>query len=186
MILNQLRSLMRSHPPPTSTSSAPAAIPPPSWPSSYTAQSPTSSTPLPAPPQPPLPQTNPSYPIVSVSDFILHNKTVDLLHGSLQINQLPVSSSISPTPVAPPNIANLLSTLVKAGIVSANSSVPKSPEEKVKASEPSIEADTADTYRRVVLCIPIQLNSNDILRLVPSLQKVDQMNNNWADNGHPL
>ena len=82
-------------------------------------------------------------------------------------------TSASPASVAqaPANIANLLSTLLKAGVVSANGTpIGAGATAKEEASNQqvaeigSLEREASRAYRQVILSHPITLSSSDILR----------------------
>lgn len=92
------------------------------------------------------------------------------------------SSTPTPTVVPPPtNIANLLSTLLKAGVVSANGTPvgagATSKEEATKYEIPEsvgLEREASRAYRQAILSQPIKLTSSDIIRCVlkPSITHV--------------
>ena len=81
----------------------------------------------------------------------------------------PAPPTAPPVAVPTSNIANILSSLVKAGIVSASTSAPSQPAPtQDQPSQPVVqedpEKDAIRSYRESVLALPVKLNSNDILR----------------------
>ncbi|TFK75804.1 hypothetical protein BDN72DRAFT_831244 [Pluteus cervinus] len=117
-----------------------------------------------APPQPVIPQPAvwpPSYaPVASQAPAAPYPPP--------PVNAIPPSNP-APSSSAPSNIASLLSTLVKAGIVSANAPTPPPPTDEKVASPEHSEQKRIKSYRQAVLAIPVKLNSNDITRQRPPI-----------------
>jgi len=150
-ILNQLRNLVKSTaplaPPP------PQAAPPQQW-QSYSA--------------PPLPQ--PSFSSSAPRPYS-HTSQIAPVYPADNVileQSIPQAAMMSTSPA---NIANLLSTLLKAGVVSANGTPTgagatakeeASNQQVVEIS--SLEREASRAYRQVILSHPIKLSSSDILR----------------------
>ncbi|RDB22818.1 Uncharacterized protein C4G9.04c [Hypsizygus marmoreus] len=170
-ILAQLRTLVRSTAPPPPP---PPPVPPvqwqpqPSYPTQPPAQLPFATGSL-----RPFPQVetsvNPSYPS-------------DAAHGvklESSLSSMARASTSTPTPAAtgpPTNIANLLSTLLKAGVVSANGTPlgagATAKEEATKqnlAENDDLEREAARAYRQAILSQPIKLTSSDITKKRPQI-----------------
>ncbi|KAF9464447.1 hypothetical protein BDZ94DRAFT_1289358 [Collybia nuda] len=168
-ILSQLRTLVRSAAPPP-----PAPIP--------TAQTQWQhQTPYPTQPQAQPPFQHPnlhSYPHTTASiPMPYHNvyENVKMEGSSTSVVQ---SSTSTPTsnPPPPTNIANLLSTLLKAGVVSANGTpLGAGATAKEEASQQSNvesidhEREASRGYRQAILSQQIQLTSSDIIRKRPQI-----------------
>ncbi|KAG5639262.1 hypothetical protein H0H81_004923 [Sphagnurus paluster] len=151
-ILTQLRSLVRSTAPPP----VPAAAPH-SW--------------QPQPLYPPQPQNQTPFP-ANVSYQVEAVKT--------ESSHLPGISSATPAPppvLAPPvEIANLLSTLLKAGVVSASGTPPgagatvREEASKQEIDENvALEQEASRAYRQAILSQPIKLTSTDLTRKRPQI-----------------
>lgn len=160
-ILTQLRNLVRPPPPPAP---APPVTGPPQW-QSYPSQHP--------PQQPPFPPTGiPSYPQATSYPYPYGaNVKVESVASPLH----PSSSSSTPIPStssAPPttDIRSLLSSLVKAGVVSANGTPlgagATAKEEETKAEPPAVnlERESARIYRQSILAHDIKLTTSDITK----------------------
>jgi len=166
-ILTQLRSLVRPPPPPAPapTVSVPAVTTPPSqWPS-YPPQ------------QPPFPPTGvPSYPQASSYSFPPYGANVKLESVAPSLPP-PPSTPIPSTSTAPPttDIASLLSSLVKAGVVTANGTPvgagATAREEETKVEPPAInlERESARVYRQSILAQDIKLTTSDITKKHPQI-----------------
>lgn len=163
-ILNQLRASMRSNP---SQPAPPAqsAIPPPG-------QLPTQ--PYPSQPstsaQPPQPSTTQPFP--GAVSALRNLKLSEAEIGNQVNNAVPLLATAAAVPS--PNIANILSSLVKAGIVSASNPAPSQPapiddQPPHPVAEEDREKEAIRSYRQLVLALPVKLNSNDILRQRPAV-----------------
>ncbi|KAG5648963.1 hypothetical protein DXG03_000312 [Asterophora parasitica] len=153
-ILAQLRNLVRPQ--------APQLAPPP--PVTHTNWQPQAAYSAPPPNQPPFP-TSASYPDEGVK--------IENLHAPL-----PPPSTSTPTPaVVPPlEIANLLSTLLKAGVVSASGTLQgagatakeEAAQQKIVQND-HLEREASRAYRQAVLSQPVKLTSADITRRRPQI-----------------
>lgn len=87
----------------------------------------------------------------------------------------PSTSASIPGPSAPPpaDISNLLSTLIKAGVVSASGTPlgagATAKEEGSKFEPLDLESEASRTYRESILAQPIKLTSAEITRFAYSL-----------------
>ncbi|TFK43432.1 hypothetical protein BDQ12DRAFT_674975 [Crucibulum laeve] len=145
-ILSQLRTLVRSSGPPPSAPPAPA----PQWQPLQFATPPVATYTQPDTPYPPVKmESTPSAPIAS--------------------------SSSQPAPVVPENIATLLSTLLKAGVVSATGTpvgagATAMEDSKLQSIENvDMKRDASREYKNVVLSQKIKLNSSEITRTRPRI-----------------
>ncbi|KAF5388310.1 hypothetical protein D9615_000505 [Tricholomella constricta] len=152
-ILAQLRSLVRGPVPQPS----PATVTHANWqPQQVYSTQPTT--------QPPFPSNVP-YPTDGVKGEGSHTSIVP-----------PSTSTPTPALAPPPEIANLLSTLLKAGVVSA-SGTPQGAGATAKeeaAKQEIVENDTLEreasrAYRQAILSQPIRLTSADITRKRPQI-----------------
>lgn len=100
-------------------------------------------------------------------------------HEAVKLEAFGPSTSTSAPPMAPPptNIANLLTTLLKAGVVSANGTplgagaTSKEEEFKVPTTETvNLDRESSRAYRQAILSQNIQLTSSDIIKYVSSFQ----------------
>ncbi|GLB33916.1 putative RPR [Lyophyllum shimeji] len=152
-ILTQLRSLVRSTAPPPPP---PPAAPPAQW--------------QPQPIYPAQPSNQPSFPPAP-------SYPTDGVQVEAPPSIVPASTA-TPTPaVAPPaDIANLLSTLLKAGVVSASGTPvgagATSKEEAAKqqiVENDGLEREASRAYRQAILSQPIKLTTSDITRKRPHI-----------------
>ena len=151
-ILTQLHALATPTP-------APAPAPPAPVPQSYIAPAAYTSPP-PAPSNPPT-----SYSQPSLAPAFGPAALSRLLPPS---QPAPVPSTSTPQPVVP-DITNLFSALVKAGVVSATSTPQgagssSKPDENMPPVDPEREASRA--YRKTILSMKVKLTSSDIMRYV--------------------
>jgi pre-mRNA cleavage complex 2 protein Pcf11 len=165
-ILGQLRTLVRSAVPP------PAPIP--AAPTQWQSQPPYSAPPATqAPFQPPHQR---SYPQPTAPINTPYHNVYENVKMEGPSTSVPQSSTSTPTtgPSAPPppaNIANLLSTLLKAGVVSASGTPlgagATAKEEAFKQAtveHVDLEREASRAYRQAILSQKIQLTSSDITR----------------------
>jgi pre-mRNA cleavage complex 2 protein Pcf11 len=161
--LNQLRTLAKSTAPqPSAPAPAPAA--PQQW-QQY-----------PAPPP-----TQPSFP-ANVPKSFLHATQATPLYPAEHVKVDPSIAPAAPLsmPVFPPtmnaqtpaDLTNLLSTLLKAGVVSATGtpvgagSTAKEEASKQQVESVNLEREASRAYRQVILSQPVKLSSSDITRHV--------------------
>ncbi|KAL5487838.1 PCF11 [Sanghuangporus weigelae] len=166
-ILSQLRAMGRET----------AAVPPPP-------------PPIPVAPSPPVPvvyNAPPTVPALSQHAHATNSSSVPigLYPGNVSVNQ-PPSSSAAPIPTAPANISgisSLFDSLVKAGLVSANSTpvgagmnthtpppAPDTPDEVKAKAEQKARDDRLEvqrSYARKILGMNIRLTTTDITRQRP-------------------
>jgi pre-mRNA cleavage complex 2 protein Pcf11 len=88
---------------------------------------------------------------------------------SLDSKPLSQSATSPSTSAAPPssNIANLLSTLLKAGVVSASGTplgAGATAKEDIKQESVDLERESCRAYRQAILSQQIHLNSSDIAK----------------------
>ncbi|RPD67228.1 hypothetical protein L226DRAFT_529606 [Lentinus tigrinus ALCF2SS1-7] len=152
-ILSQLRTLTTS---PASSSPPP---PPPSAPLPQQYQAPPSYNP--PPPVPVAPAATPSYPPQQSYPPSFEQPKVEPMDLSRLLAS--ATASVPSTSTAPPvpDISNLFSALVKAGVVPGTASVAKN-EETSAPVEPAREA--ARAYRQFILSHKVKLTSSDIAR----------------------
>lgn len=167
-ILSQLRSLTR---PPQAPPQALAAPPPPSsYPSSTStypySQQPTytrqlqSSYPTVPPPQP-----------TGTYNYQSEQTKVEPVNLSALLSSAQSSSPPSTTPAMPVNnITNLYNALLKAGVVSADSTPvgagSNNEEERTPPPSKSLSRDSTRAYRKAVLSEKIKLTTADVVRYV--------------------
>lgn len=162
-ILGQLRALVRQVPPPTSTAPSSTAT----WPSQVQ-QYPTSLSSMAYPPPSSTssatrPYANAAYP---------NGRFAKIGSSSTSV------STTSPPAISSDNIANLLSTLLKAGVVSASATpegTAASSREDEKDSQNAmtvdLERESLRSYRKYILSQKMQLTSLDISRKRPDIAK---------------
>ena len=151
-ILSQLHAL--AAPPPVASPPPPAPIA-----QQYIAPSYSSPPPIPPAPQPTYP-TQPSFPAGFNPSAL----------AALLPSQPAVSTTVAP-PSAVPDISNLFSALVKAGVVSASSTpTGAGSSSKLEGSTPPAdpEREAANAYRNTILSMRIKLTSSDIAKYVAS------------------
>ncbi|KAF9076755.1 hypothetical protein BDP27DRAFT_1254578 [Rhodocollybia butyracea] len=164
-ILNQLRTLMRSN----SQSTSPPApqAPTPQWTSSY---APVSTPPTSLPPSTSLPPVSTFPPSVFPKE--------DYRTGTPPSSSAPTAPTAGPSTQAPPDFASLLSTLVKAGVVTANSTpvgagiTVYDDDLSVAKSEPEADnnaREDARTYRKLILSHNVQLTTSAITKTRPPI-----------------
>ncbi|KIL68074.1 hypothetical protein M378DRAFT_158585 [Amanita muscaria Koide BX008] len=158
-ILNQLRTLIRQVPqPPTSSSSSN-----PTWPSQMTLPGSLSSTSY--PPSSSAPTSGQPHQQHVIPPHAVKAE-VGIFNPNAAAPQLAASKD---------NIASLLSTLVKAGVVSASTSVtPDNTKASAKVDDQDtqradLEREFSRYYRNSILAQKIQLNSLDIMRKRPNV-----------------
>ncbi|KAF8745906.1 hypothetical protein AX14_004211 [Amanita brunnescens Koide BX004] len=153
-ILGQLRALVRQAPPSTSTAPSSTAT----WTTQASYPGPLSHAPYPPP--------------SSTSSAARSYKTPypngHFIKSEVGNSQALASTSTSPPAISSDNIANLLSTLLKAGVVSA-SATPEgagilSKDEEKDSLTIDLERETSRDYRKFILSQKVQLSSLDITR----------------------
>ncbi|KAL0573968.1 mRNA 3' end processing factor [Marasmius crinis-equi] len=152
-ILGQLRSLMRtatqpSPPPPPPSVSAP----PPSW--------------SPAPPAPftaPPPVLPPATPVQSVTPM----KLEPIAPQDVSVPP----PAVAPVPSAAAGFADLLSSLLKSGVVSANAT-PVGAGSTVTEQAADFEREGSRTYRTTLLDHTVQLSTVGLTRSKPAIQSL--------------
>ncbi|KAI0723239.1 hypothetical protein C8Q76DRAFT_646524 [Earliella scabrosa] len=160
-ILSQLRTL-------TTPAPAPALPPAPSPPVLQPYAAPQSFPPPPPPPMPAAPQP-PTYPVSYEQPKL---ESIDL---SRLLSSQPVPAPSTSSTPAVPNIANLFSALVKAGVVPATGSpsgvaTSVKPDEHSQTSQPTDpEREAKRAHRKFVLSQKLKLTSSDITRHRPPI-----------------
>jgi len=155
-ILAQLRNMVKS--------SAPPPVPQPTLPATHS-----------WPPQPPFPPQFPqgvslsqAYGQLDSAANVTKADPVNLTHSVL-----PNPPSSTPMPNPPANIANILSSLLKSGVLSTGG-VPASINSSAKEDEASIEInetknETFDEYRSAILSENVGLNTLDLAKTRPRI-----------------
>ena len=165
-ILSQLRSLTRpSQTPQTSTNVVPSSSYPPSTSTYQYTQQPAHAR------QFPSTYSNVPTPQPSTYNYPSEPLKVEPTNLSALLSSVQASSSLPTTSAMPPNsISSLYSALLKAGVVSADSTPvgtgSKNDEERTPPPSNVPSRDNARAYRKAVLSEKIKLTTTDIIRYI--------------------